>query len=102
MSFQNEAAKKRRKLAKKLAQHINELELSDREISRATGIDLVTVRGLRQLTPKLETLEKISRYVEDRARQRRLEKLEQTHREASRKRRPASSKRKRAAKTPSA
>ena len=70
MAFQNEAARRRRRIARRVYGYMRELGLLSnlRQVSRSTGIDMETLRNLRTATPKLETLERISKYVEQHAR----------------------------------
>jgi hypothetical protein len=72
MAFQNDAAKRRRRAARRVYGYLQRLDLTDhlKDVSKATGIDLDTLRNLRKGTPKLETLDRISRYIERVARER--------------------------------
>ena len=70
MGFQNEAAKRRRAMAKRLYSWLEQLGLQNdlKFISKSTGIDMDALRNFRTSTPKLETLEKMSRFIEAQSR----------------------------------
>jgi hypothetical protein len=70
MAFVNIAARRRRRLARRLHGYLKQLDLLGnlREVSRATGVDVDILRSLDEsgATPKLETLERIAAYIENR------------------------------------
>ena len=72
MAFQNVAAKRRRRTARRLYEYLKELDLLDnlREVSKATDVDVEILKTLGdpKATPKLETLERIAAYVEEKIR----------------------------------
>lgn len=74
MAFQNMAARRRRAMAKRLYGWLVRLGLHNdlKFISKSTGIDMEALRNFRRATPKLETLEKIGRFIEGQS-QHRLE-----------------------------
>jgi len=67
MAFQNTAAIRRRRLAKRYHGYMRQLGMLEdlRKVSRQTGVDMDTLKNLEHSTPKLETLEKIGGYIED-------------------------------------
>jgi hypothetical protein len=69
MAFQNDAARRRRRAARRVYGYLQQLDLSLKVVSKATGIDMDTLRNLKVGTPKLETLDRISRYIEKVARE---------------------------------
>jgi len=71
MAYINSEARRRRLVAKRLHLYLKRLGLHNnlKQVSRATGIDMDVLRHLATGTPKIETLEKISEYVEKVARE---------------------------------
>ncbi len=61
----------RRRAGKKLKEVMQDLNISARQISRATGVDAVTLGNLDRFTPHLSTIERVSVYLEQIARERR-------------------------------
>jgi hypothetical protein len=68
----NPRADARKTVGRKLAEAIDRLELPIQTIAKATGIDPVTLRGLKQAAPQIRTIETLSRYLQDVHRQRRF------------------------------
>lgn len=67
----NTQSRARRRAGRRLMEVIEHYGLDLRLVSRDTGIDLVTLKNLRNFTPHLHTIEKISIYLEGVARERR-------------------------------
>lgn len=61
----------RRRAGKKLKSVMQDLNVSARQISQATGVDIVTLGNLDRFTPHLSTIERVSSYLERIARGRR-------------------------------
>lgn len=72
MAYINAEARRRRLVAKRLHGYLKRLGLHNdlRRVARATGIGMDVLKQLATGTPKIETLEKISEYVEKIARER--------------------------------
>lgn len=67
----NSQSRARRKAGRRLMEVIEQYGLDIRQVARDTGVDLVTLKNLRNFTPHLHTIEKISVYLEQLARDRR-------------------------------
>ena len=54
----------RRKAGRKLAEIIEHLGLLHKDISKATGVDMITIQNLTKFTPHILTIERIAAYIE--------------------------------------
>jgi len=64
-SRQNAQSKARRRAGRRLAEAIADLNVNIGEIAKDTGVDRVTLDNLHSFTPHLSTIERVSRYLED-------------------------------------
>lgn len=55
----------RKSTSKKLIEIIQLYNLDLKQIAKDTGIDMVTLKNLSKFTPHLRTVEKLSRYLEN-------------------------------------
>jgi hypothetical protein len=63
----NAQSRARRQAGKQLMDIIESYGLELKHVAKETGIDLVTLRNLKTFTPHLQTIGKISAYLEDHA-----------------------------------
>ena len=64
----NKQSVARRGAGRRLMEVIKRYDLNLRVVSRETGVDLVTLKNLQKFTPHLNTIERVSIYLEQVAR----------------------------------